>query len=340
MKIFSGIQPTGGMHIGNYLGAVAQWLELQEQHECFFCVVDLHAITIPQNPKELKKATKEKVVELLATGINPEKCTLFVQSHVPEHTELAWIFNTLTPLGDLERMTQFKDKTRPTSSGQSPGGRAKKQKKEVLAGLFNYPILMAADILLYKTEAVPVGQDQTQHLELTRKLAGKFNLKFGETFGMPKTILQKEGAKIMSLSDPRKKMSKSDKPNSYLGLFEEPESFKRKLMGAVTDTGKEVLFDEKKKPGISNLLTIYSLFAKESVKTTEKRFKGKGYAKLKKSLVALLIEKLEPLRKKKKELDSRELYVKEILRQGAKRAHSITKSTMAEVKEKVGFLST
>lgn len=326
MRIFSGIQPTGGMHIGNYLGAVSQWLKLQEQHECFFCVVDLHAITIPQDPEELNKATKEKVVELLAAGINPEKCILFVQSHVKEHTELAWILNTITPLGELERMTQFKDK-------------AKKQKKEVFAGLFNYPVLMASDVLLYKTEAVPVGQDQTQHLELTRTLAKKFNHRFGETFVEPKTILTSKGAKIMSLTDPKKKMSKSDKPESYLGIFEEPESLKRKVLGAVTDTGKEVKFDVKKKPGVSNLLTIYSLFSQEPIKRLEQKFKKKGYAVLKKSLAALLAEKLEPLRKKKKELDSRELYVKEILSQGQRQACSIASDTMAEVKEKVGLLN-
>ena len=326
MRIFSGIQPTGEMHIGNYLGAISQWLSLQEQHECFFCVVDLHALTILQDPEELRESTQKKVVELLAAGINPEKCTLFVQSHVPEHTELAWILNTITPLGDLERMTQFKDK-------------AKKQKKEVFAGLFNYPVLMASDILLYKTQAVPVGQDQTQHLELTRKLANKFNLRFGETFVEPKTILSKEGAKIMSLTDPKKKMSKSDKLDSYLGLFEEPESLKKKVMRAVTDTGNRVSLDSKKKPGISNLLTIYSLFSAEPIQKVEKKFQKKDYAVLKKSLAALLIEKLEPLRKKKKELDSRELYVREILRQGQEHACSIAKNTMGEVREKVGLLA-
>jgi tryptophanyl-tRNA synthetase len=313
------------MHIGNYLGAISQWLSLQEQHECFFCVVDLHAITLPQNPEELREGTQKKVVELLALGINPEKCTLFVQSHVPEHTELAWILNTITPLGELERMTQFKDK-------------AKKQKKEVFAGLFNYPVLMASDILLYKTQAVPVGQDQTQHLELTRKIAKKFNVRFGETFVEPKTILTKEGAKIMSLTDPARKMSKSDKSDSYLGIFEEPESIKKKIMAATTDTGKGVMFDEKKKPGISNLITIYSLFSKEPMQRVEKKFSKKDYAFLKKSLIALLTEKLEPLRKKKKELDSRELYVKEILSQGEQRARSIAESTIQEVKKKVGLL--
>ena len=189
MRIFSGIQPTGQLHIGNYLGAVRQWLDLQAQHECLFCVVDLHALTQPQAPEEFRKAILEKVIELLAAGLNPEKCTLFIQSHVREHTELAWILNTLTPMAELERMTQYKDKSQ-------------KNPENINAGLFDYPVLMAADILLYGTEAVPVGQDQTQHLELARTLAKKFNLKFGETFKEPKTLLSAEGAKIMSLQNP------------------------------------------------------------------------------------------------------------------------------------------
>ena len=325
MKIFSGIQPTGKMHIGNYLGAVSQWLEFQEEHDCFFCVVDLHALTVPQDPKELKEATQQKLIELLAVGLSPEKCTLFIQSHVPEHTELTWLLNTITPLGELERMTQFKDK-------------AKKQKKEVFSGLFNYPVLMASDVLLYKTQAVPVGQDQTQHLELTRTLARKFNQRFGETFVEPKTILSKEGAKIMSLKDPRKKMSKSDNESSFLGIFEEPKSLKKKILSAVTDTGKEVKFDEKKKPGVSNLLTIYSAFSGESVKEAELKFQKKGYAVLKKSLAALLVKELEPLRKKKNELDSRDLYIREIMRQGKERAHSVARATIEEAREKIGLL--
>ncbi|MDP2735930.1 MAG: tryptophan--tRNA ligase [bacterium] len=325
MRIFSGIQPTGEMHIGNYLGAVSQWLELQEKHECFFCVVDLHALTVPQDPDTLRKGTRAKVIELLAAGINPEKCTLFVQSHVPEHTELSWLLNTITPLGELERMTQFKDKS-------------KKQKKEVYAGLLNYPVLMASDILLYQTEAVPVGQDQTQHLELARTLAKKFNARFGKTFREPETIIRKEAAKIMSLKDPRKKMSKSDAPESYLGLFEEPSLIQKKIAGAVTDTGKEVRYDAKKKPGVSNLLLIYSLFSKEPVKKVEAKFRKKGYAELKKSLAALLIASLEPLRRKKKELGAREVYVREILRQGQHRASLVAQSTLRDAKGRVGLL--
>lgn len=326
MRILSGIQPTGALHIGNYLGAVRQWLDLQAQHECLFCIVDLHALTQPQTPEEFRKAILQKVIELLAAGLNPEKCTLFIQSHVREHTELAWVLNTLTPVSELERMTQYKDKSQ-------------KNPENINAGLFDYPVLMAADILIYKTEAVPVGQDQTQHLELTRTLAKKFNAKFGETFKEPKTLLSAEGAKIMSLQNPIKKMSKSDPANTVIGLFEEADSIKAKIAAAVTDTGKEVRYDLKRKPGVSNLLTIYSLFSGQTVKALEKRFKGKGYASFKKSLGELLSEKLEPMRRKKKEIESREVYVKEILRQGANHARTLAQSTMEEVREKIGLLS-
>lgn len=326
MRILSGIQPTGALHIGNYLGAVRQWQNLQAQHECLFCVVDLHALTQTQNPEEFRKVTLQKVIELLAVGLNPEKCTLFIQSHVREHTELAWILNTLTPMAELERMTQYKDKSQKTP-------------ENINAGLFDYPVLMAADILIYKTEAVPVGQDQTQHLELTRTLAKKFNSKFGETFKEPKTLLASEGAKIMSLQNPAKKMSKSDPANTCIGVFEEPDSIKEKIMAAVTDAGKQVKYDPEKKPGVSNLLTIYSLFSGQTVKAAETKFKDKGYASFKKSLGELLSEKLEPMRKKKKEIESREVYVKEILRQGADHARTLAQSTMEEVREKIGLLN-
>jgi len=325
MRILSGIQPTGQLHIGNYLGATKNWAELQAKHDCFFMVADLHALTATQDPKQFSKTTLAKFVELLSVGLNPEKCTIFVQSHIKEHTELAWIFSTLTPVGELERMTQFKDK-------------AKKQHGNINAGLLTYPALMAADILLYKVQGVPVGKDQTQHLELTRSIAKKFNVTYGKTFPEPKTILVKEGAKIMSLKEPKKKMSKSDVPESFIGIFEEPESIHKKIQGAVTDTSKEIKYDPTKKPGISNLLTIYSLFSGELMPQVEKRFMGKEYAAFKKSLSDLLSKKLAPLQKKKKELDLRELYVKEILRQGEKRARSIAQNTMEEVREKVGLL--
>lgn len=326
MRILSGIQPTGVLHLGNYLGAVRQWIELQEKNECFFPIVDLHALTVPQDPKEFKKSIIEKTTELLAAGINPEKCVLFVQSHVPEHTELAWILNTLTPIAQLERMTQFKDKSL-------------KQKSNVNAGLLTYPVLMAADILLYQTEGVPVGDDQTQHLELTRTLARKFNTKYGNTFVTPKAITPKEGARIMSLTNPKAKMSKTDDAGSAISLFEDPKDIKAKINAAVTDTGSAVTYNPARKPGISNLLTIYSEFSGESTSQLEKKFKGKGYAPFKKSLAELLVKKLAPFREKKKDLEKREVYVEETLRKGARKAQSVASTTMEEVRSKVGLLS-
>ncbi|MBZ1348162.1 MAG: tryptophan--tRNA ligase [Candidatus Nealsonbacteria bacterium] len=324
MKVFSGIQPTGALHIGNYLGAIKQWVELQEKNECVFCIVDLHALTSPYQPETLQNLILEKAIVYLAAGVNPEKATIFVQSEVKEHSELAWLLNTITPIGDLNRMTQYKEKS-------------KKFKQNVNAGLLNYPILMAADILLYQTDIVPVGQDQKQHIEITRTIARKFNQKFGQTFKVPEAKLPNAGAKIMSLTQPTKKMSKTDPPESRIGLFDEPEEIKAKIMKAVTDTGKTIKYNEKLKPGVSNLLTIYSLFSGKTVKELEKKFKGKGYAELKKSLSELLINSLESFRRKKKELLCREVYVKEILEQGRKRAQIIASSTIADVRKKMGL---
>jgi tryptophanyl-tRNA synthetase len=325
MRIFSGIQPTGAIHIGNYLGALHQWVELQEKNECLFCIVDLHALTAPFNPRKLQDLILEKTIVYLAAGIDPEKSIIFVQSQVKEHTELTWLLNTVTPIGDLNRMTQYKEKT-------------KRFKKNLNAGLLNYPILMAADILLYQTDLVPVGEDQKQHVELTRAIARKFNQKFGQTFKIPGVKLPKTGAKIMSLTEPAKKMSKTDNPESYIGLFDEPEATKEKIMRAVTDTGKLIRYDPKKKPGLSNLLTIYSLLSGKTMKEIEKQFKGRGYAEFKKYLVNLLINYLEPFRRKKKELLSREVYLKEVLNQGAKRAQVIAQSTIQEVRKKMGLI--
>ena len=323
MRIFSGIQPTGAIHIGNYLGAIKQFLELQEKADCIFSIVDLHAITIPYQPQELQKNILDAAICYLAAGIDPEKSILFVQSSVKEHTELSWLLGTVCPVGDLLRMTQYKEKS-------------KQFKGKIGAGILNYPILMAADILLYKTEVVPVGQDQKQHVELARTIARRFNKRFGETFPLPKIQLPKIGAKIMALNNPRKKMSKSI-PESCLYLFEEPEEIKKKIMAAVTDPGKQIKYDPIKKPGISNLLTIYSLFSGKTIKELEKKFKNSGYEKFKKSLAEVLINSLEPLRKKRKELLSREVYVKEILEQGRKKAQIIAQSTMAEVRQKMGL---
>ncbi len=324
MRIFSGIQPTGSLHIGNYLGAIRQWIELQGKNECIFCIVDLHAITSPFNPKILQESIMEKAIVYLASGIDPAKSIIFIQSQIKEHSELAWILNTVTPVGDLTRMTQYKEKS-------------KKFEKNLNAGLLNYPILMAADILLYQTDLVPVGEDQEQHVELARTIARRFNQKFGETFKVPESKLTKLGARIMSLREPTKKMSKTDSQESYIGIFDEPAEIKKKILSAVTDTGKQIKYDPIKKPGVSNLLTIYSSFSGKTVKELENKFKNKGYAELKKSLAELLIDSLDPFRKKRKELLSREVYVNEILEQGRRRAQIIAESTISSVKKKMGL---
>jgi len=326
MRIFSGIRPTGGLHLGNYLGAMKQWIDLQDKNECIFCIVDLHAITTPYNPKELQKNILETTAVYLAAGINPEKSVIFVQSDVKEHTELAWLLETITPMGELSRMTQFKEKS-------------KQHADYINAGLFNYPVLMAADILLYKAQAVPVGKDQEQHVELARTIAKKFNLKFGKVFDEPETILPKAGAKIMSLTDPKKKMSKSDDPKSCISLFDSPEDITKKIMTAETDSGKEVLYNVTKKPGISNLLTIYSLLTNRTTQDIEKDFKDKGYGDFKKALAKVVVDYLEPFRRKQKELMTRDVYIKEILNKGAARAKIIAETTMKEVREEMGLVA-
>jgi len=315
-------------------------MELQEKNECVFCIVDLHAITTPYRPGELQRNIMDLATAYLATGLDPEKCIFFVQSQIKEHSELAWILGTIIPLGELQRMTQFKEKS-------------KKHPEYVNAGLLNYPLLMAADILLYQTEAVPVGKDQQQHVELTREIARRFNKKFGITFKEPETLLPKIGEKIMSLQNPNKKMSKTDDPRGCIGLFDTPDQIKEKVMKAVTDAGKTIRYNPKLKPGVSNLLTIYSLFSGKPIKevdelrssspfanvrVVEKKFKGKGYAELKKQLTELLISKLEVFRRKRKELLTREVYVKEILNQGRSRARVIAQSTMTEVRKKIGLI--
>ncbi len=325
MRILSGIQPTGEIHIGNYLGAIKQWVDLQKENECVFPIVDLHSITILYDPKNLKNKITEAAAAYLGAGIDPDKSILLVQSQVKEHTELCWLLNTVCPVGDLFRMTQYKEKSQQF-------------KKNLNAGLLNYPILMAADILLYNTEAVPVGIDQVQHVELARTIARKFNQKFGETFVEPKPMLSKSGAKIMALDNPKKKMSKSGNSMNAISLFEEPKMTEKKIMSAKTDTGKEIKYNESKKPGISNLLNIYSLFSGKEVKTIENEFKGKGYAEFKKSLANLLIEKLEPFRKKREELLSRDVYLEDLLKDGAKKAEEIAKKTMQDVRQKMGLI--
>jgi len=324
MRVFSGIRPTGELHIGNYLGAIRQWIELQEKHDCVFCIVDLHVITTPFEPKNLQKNILDLAIAYLAAGLDPEKCILFIQSQVKEHSELAWLLGTITPLGELKRMTQLKE-------------RSKEHPEYINAGLLNYPLLMAADILLYQTDLVPVGIDQKQHVELTREIARKFNRTFGKAFKEPEVLLSKFGQKIMSLQDLKKKMSKTGDPRGCIELFDEPEIIKKKIMSAITDLGKEIKYDPIKKPGISNLLTIYSLFSGKSIPELEKEFKGKGYEEFKKNLAEVLINSLKPLREKRKKLLKREVYVKKILEKGVERARKIAQLTMEEVRKKMGL---
>lgn len=325
MRILSGIRATNELHIGNYLGALKNWIDIQKDNECIFFIADLHALSTPWNPSQLQKNIFDTAVTYIALGLDSEKCTLFVQSHVKEHSELTWLLNNITPIGDLNRMTQFKDKS-------------KQFKTNINAGLFDYPVLMAADILLYKTDLVPVGKDQLQHVELARSIAKRFNQKFGETFKIPEPFVPKIGAKIMSLQEPKKKMSKTDPELTRINLSDEPEQIRKKIMSAVTDTGKAVKYSSTAKPGISNLLTVYSLFSEKPIKEIEKTFERSGYGDFKKKLAELLIEKLEPFRRKRKELLSREVYVNDILDRGAKKARIIASETMTDVKKKMGLL--
>lgn len=324
MKIFSGIRPTGDIHIGNYIGSLKQWVEVQNTDECIFCIVDWHAITTPYEPKELQQNIFNLGATYLAAGIDPDKCTYFIQSQVKEHAELAWLLGTTIPIGELQRMTQFKDKSQ-------------KHKEHVNAGLLNYPILMAADILLYNAEAVPIGKDQKQHLELARNTAERFNNKYGETFIIPDPMIPKQGANIMSLADPEKKMSKSDNGKGSIGLFEDPDSIRTKIMSATTDSGKEITFDIKDKKGISNLLTIYSVFSGETIPSIEKQFSDKGYGDFKKAVAELVIEKLEPIRKKKKEYDANPDYIWNELEKGANKAREKAEVTIKNVRKVMGL---
>ena len=327
-RVFSGVQPSGNLHIGNYLGAIRQFVELQKSHRAVFCIVDEHAITIPQDPKELRQNTLDLAMVYLAAGIDPKKSIIFAQSHVPAHAELGWLLNTITPLGELERMTQFKEKKVH-----------EKNKAGVPAGLLNYPTLMAADILLYQTDLVPVGEDQVQHIELTRMLANKFNKRFGKTFRVPEPLLQKETARIMRLDDPSKKMSKSSpsKDNAIM-LMETADEIRRKIKIAVTDSGSGVRYDKAEKPAISNLMAIYSGFSGTTMKEVENKFRGAGYGDFKKDLADLLIKKLSPLQERYRKLSKNKKEVLKTLRDGAKRASLIADKTLADAKQKMGFL--
>ncbi len=321
-RIFSGAQPTGSVHLGNYLGALRNWVKLQHEYESFFCIVNLHAITLPQDAKLLEQKTRELARIYLAVGIDPNVSTVFVQSDVPEHAELTWVLNCVARMSELERMTQFKDK-------------ARKQEENVSVGLFDYPVLMAADILLYQTDLVPVGDDQKQHLELTRDLAIRFNRDYGETFKIPEPYIPKVGARIMSLSDPTKKMSKSDEdPNGCVMLLDDADTVQRKFKKAVTDSGTEIRFDPSR-PAISNLLEIYHLITSTPAGQVEEHFAGKGYAQLKGELAEVTIEFLRPIQQKLKEISADRL--NEIITMGRDKARTIANQTLQSVFARTGL---
>ena len=327
-RVFSGIQPSGNLTIGNYLGALRQWVAEQKVYDCFFCVVDLHAITAPQDPVQLRAKTREVAALYLAAGLDPEKVTIFVQSNVPAHAELAWLLTCHTPLGWLNRMTQFKDKA------------GKQQQDSVGAGLLNYPILMAADILLYHASAVPVGDDQRQHLEFTRDLAQRFNHKYGDTFTIPEFMAPKAGARVMGLDDPTKKMSKSEGSEYHaVYLLDEPDRARKTIMRAVTDSFGEIKFsDDPARAGVNNLLTIYQGFTGQTIEQIETYFAGKGYGELKKMVVEVVIEFLRPLQSRYDEIIGEAQYLDQVLANGAERAGDVASLTLAEAMNRVGFL--
>jgi tryptophanyl-tRNA synthetase len=327
-RVLSGIQPTAdSYHLGNYLGALRHWVALQATHDAFYCVVDLHAITAGHEPEQLRRRTRVSAAQLLALGIDPERSTLFVQSHVPEHPQLAWILSCITGFGEASRMTQFKDKS------------AKQGADRASVGLFTYPVLQAADILLYQADAVPVGEDQRQHLELTRDLAQRFNTRYGRTFTVPEPHIVKDTAKITDLQDPTAKMSKStSSPNGVIELLEDPAKASKKIRSAVTDTGREIVYDVEHKPGVSNLLTIYSALSGTSIPELENQYQGKGYGDLKKDLGEVLAEFITPIQQRTQEyLDSPDELDK-ILFGGAEKARSVASATLADAYQKIGFL--
>ncbi len=323
-RVFSGIQPTGEIHIGRYLGAIRHWAAMQEDYDNIFCVVDLHAITVPQDARLLRGRTREFAGLLMAAGIDPERSILFVQSHVHEHAELAWILNCYIPMGWMYRMTQYKEK-------------AEKQKEQVSVGLFDYPSLMAADILLYRTDVVPVGEDQKQHVELTRDLAQRFNHLYGETFVVPHPLIADVGARIMGLDDPTKKMSGSEEGSGHsIALLDSPDVIRSKIMKATTDSRRDVVFDESR-PGIFNLLSIYQSITGEKEKDIEARFAGKGYGDFKKALAEVVVECVRPLQERYKELTAEKGHIDSILADGAEKARPLAQKMLAEVKKRVGL---
>lgn len=327
-NLLSGMQPSAGsLHLGNYLGALVNWTKMQDDYNAYYCVVDLHAITVPQEPELLRANTRRTAAQYLAAGIDSDKSALFVQSHVPAHAQLAWVLNTITGMGEAGRMTQFKDKTQKAGADSAS------------VGLFTYPILQAADILLYQPEAVPVGEDQRQHLELTRDLATRFNSRFGETFVIPEAHILKETAKIYDLQNPTAKMSKSAAdPKGLINLMDDNSAIVKKIKSAVTDTEGSIRADWENKPGVTNLLGIHSLVSGESVRSLEERFAGAGYGALKGELADALVAHIEPIRSRAEELLTDAAELDRLLAKGAARANDLAEQTLATVYERVGFI--
>ncbi|GAB3436953.1 tryptophan--tRNA ligase [Actinophytocola sediminis] len=328
-RVLSGIQPTGdSFHLGNYLGAIRQWAAMQDTHDTFYCVVDLHAITVDHDPELLRRRTRVSAAQLLALGIDPERATLFVQSHVPEHAQLGWVMQCLTGFGEASRMTQFKDKS------------AKQQAERISLGLFGYPALQAADILAYQAAFVPVGEDQRQHLELTRDLAQRFNARYGTTFRLPEPYIVKDAAKIYDLQDPSAKMSKSSSsPGGIIELLDEQKVSVKKIRSAVTDTGREIVYDPEHKPGVSNLLAIYSALAGRPLAELAGEFAGKGYGDLKKAVGEALVEFVTPVQERVRSYLDDPAELDKILARGAERAREVASVTLASAYDRLGLVA-
>ena len=324
-RIFSGIQPSGNLTLGSYMGAIKNWVALQDEYDCLYCIVDMHAITVRQVPADLRRRSLEQLAQYLACGLDPKKNIMFIQSHVPQHAELSWVLGCYTQFGELSRMTQFKDK-------------AAKHADNITAGLFTYPVLMAADILLYQADAVPVGEDQKQHVELCRDIATRFNYVYGDTFTLPEPFIPKMGARIMSLGDPTSKMSKSD-PDGCVFLLDKPEDIMRKFKRAVTDCDTAVRFDPQEKPGISNLLTVYCAATGKTVEEAEEEFCGQGYGIFKPAVGEAVVELLRPIREETTRLLADKAYLESVYKDGAERAQALAVKTLRKVYKKVGFVA-
>ena len=323
-RIFSGIQPTGNLTLGNYIGALRNFSILQDEYDCLYSIVDMHAITVRQNPAELRKACLRTMAIFIASGLDPKKNIIYFQSQVPQHAELAWILNCFTYMGELQRMTQFKDKSA-------------KHADNINAGLFTYPVLMAADILLYQTDLVPIGSDQKQHLELSRDIAERFNAIYGDVFVVPDGYFPKVGARVMSLQEPARKMSKSDLEETYIAILDKPEVIRKKMRRAVTDCDNSVRFDPANKPGVSNLMSIMSALSGKSMDEITAEFDGLGYGKFKDAVADCVIAALEPIQKRYDEISADKTYLQEVLTDGAQRAEAIAHKTMLKIRKKIGY---